>query len=316
MFNQPFIRLESVWNYNLKHMELISQVFPVVAQADQDNSQLILQILNVSGFVIAMVINGGSQGFMKYSLSDITNQWDARIDPAGYAFSIWGLIYSLLGVFTIYQALPDSMVPTRNNDLVFGQINYLFFANMLINSIWLVLFQTNTLWGFAAGLVDIIAMLATNVYIMWLSTNDSVNVYEWIGLRGGFSIYAGWVTAATILNAVYFLKAAGMADPNILWGFDEENITVIILWIAFGIYTMRSYWDRNPLYGSVLMWVILAIRNNIVNNKAQYTSISDAATQIAIIHGISMVGLWSWVSAEAWYDVSGIEGWNNKGIWY
>ena len=204
----------------------------------------------------------------------------------------------------------------RNNDLIFGQINYIFFANMLINSIWLVLFQTDTVWGFALGLIDIIGMLATNVYIMWLSTNTSVNVYEWIGLRGGFSIYSGWVTAATILNAVYLFKALGMADPNIYWGLTEENITVVVLWVAFAIYNMRAYWDRNPLYGSVLMWVIIAIRANIVDNKPQYTEIEEAATQIAIAHGISMVALWTWVSAEAFYDVDGIEGWKNKGIWY
>ena len=92
---------------------------------------------------MAMVFNGASQAVMPYSLSEITDQWDARIDPAGYAFAIWGLIYSLLGVFTIYQALPDSVVPDRNNELIFDKIGYMFFANMLINSIWLVLFQTN-----------------------------------------------------------------------------------------------------------------------------------------------------------------------------
>jgi len=147
----------------------------------------------------------------------------------------------------------------------------------MINGVWLVLFQTGEVWGFALGLIDIIAMLATNVYIMKLSTTSSVNITEWIGLRGGFSIYSGWVTAATILNAVYLLKVSGMADPNIYW-VNEEQITVGILWVAFLIYNIRSYVDRNPLYGSVLMWVILAIRSNIVNNKAHYTLISDAAT--------------------------------------
>jgi len=187
---------------------------------------------------------------------------------------------------------------------------------MMINAVWLVLFQTNQIWGFALGLIDIIAMLATNVYIMKLATTSDVNVYEWIGLRGGFSIYAGWVTAATILNAVYLLKASGMADPNIYW-LNEEQITVGILWVAFLIYNVRSYVDRNPLYGSILIWVILAIRSNIVNNKAQYTMISDAATQIAILHGISMVFLWTWLSAESWYSVDLSEVWNgNTGIWY
>ena len=99
-------------------MELISSTFPVVAQA-ADNKQLILQIMNVSGFFIAMVLNGGSAFVMPKSLPEITADWDPRIDPATYAFSIWGLIYSLLGVFTVYQALPDSIVPSRNNELIF-----------------------------------------------------------------------------------------------------------------------------------------------------------------------------------------------------
>lgn len=102
------------------------------------------------------------------------------------------------------------MVPSRNNDLVYNQIGYTFFANMMINGVWLFLFQTNTVWGFALALIDIFAMLFSNLHIMSLSTHDSVNVYEWIGLRGGFSIYSGWVTAATILNATYLLKASGM----------------------------------------------------------------------------------------------------------
>lgn len=40
-------------------------------------------------------------------------------------------------------------------------------------------------------------------------------------MRGGLSIYSGWVTAATILNASYMFKAYGVADPDIPY-FDEE----------------------------------------------------------------------------------------------
>jgi len=240
---------------------------------------------------------------MPYSLSEITAEWDPRIDPAGYAFAIWGLIYSLLGTFVVYQALPADLVPNRNDTLIFEDIGFHFFYNMLINSIWLVLFQTNTVWGFALGLVDIIAMLTSNVFMMMKSTSANVNTTEWISMRGGFSIYSGWVTAATILNVTYLLKSLGVADPDIPFGMDEESVTVVILWVALAIYNLKAYMDRNPLYGSVFIWVILAIRNNIVNNKAQYTSISDSATYIAIIHGISMVALWSWLAAESYYDV-------------
>jgi len=131
--------------------------------------------------------------------------WDTRIDPAGYAFSIWGVIYSLLGVFAIYQAIPSEWVPDRNDELIFGDIGYVFMANMLGNAAWLIMFQTNNVYGMIAALFDISGMLASNLYIMMCSTRTYVDIFELISLRGGFSIYSGWVTAATILNVTYVL---------------------------------------------------------------------------------------------------------------
>ena len=139
-----------------------------------DDIQLI-KILNVVGFFLAMAFNGSTQTLMTYSLADITAEIDARIDPSGYAFAIWGLIYALLGTFVTYQALPASVVPDRNDQLIFGDIGYHFFVNMLINSVWLVLFQTNTMWGFSLGLIDIIAMLTSNVFMMVQATTSPVN---------------------------------------------------------------------------------------------------------------------------------------------
>jgi hypothetical protein len=78
---------------------------------------------------------------------------------------------------------------------------------------------------------------------------------------------------------------------------------------------MRSYLDRNPLYGSVYLYVAYAIRNNVLENKSEYTLISDNATYILILHGISMVFLWAWLSAEQYYDVDLVDGWNT-GIFY
>lgn len=92
-------------------------------------------------------MNGTSQSFMPMSLSQITAMWDTRIDPAGYAFSIWGVIYSLIGVFVIYQAIPSEWVPDRNDELIFEDIGYVFMANMLGNAAWLIMFQTNNVYG-------------------------------------------------------------------------------------------------------------------------------------------------------------------------
>jgi len=156
-------------------------------------------------------------------------------------------------------------------------------------------------------------MLTSNIYMMMQSISTPVNSTEFIAMRGGFSIYSGWVTAATILNATYMLKSFGVADPDL--AMDEEEITCEILGVAWLIYTLVAYTERNPLYGSMLLYVVYAIRDNIVNNKPQYTKIEESANWILGLHGISMVFLWSWISAEVYYDVDLNEGWNT-GLFY
>ena len=39
------------------------------------------------------------------SIGDISDLYPVRITPAGYAFSIWGLIYTLLGIFVVSQCI-------------------------------------------------------------------------------------------------------------------------------------------------------------------------------------------------------------------
>ena len=222
--------------------------------------------MNVVAYIFCLTFNGLSQSVATYSLRDITDQWSISVDPATWAFAIWGLIYSLLGMFVVYQALPDSMVPDRNNDLIFEDIGYVFAANMIFNGLWLVIFQTNTVIGFTLGALVIAGILSTDLYMMMKSTRTPVNIYEWISMRGGFSIYSGWVSAATILNVSYMLKSYGLEDGNIPW-FTEETAGVAILYVAFAIYNVAAYSERNPLYGSVLIYVTYAIYDNIVNNR-------------------------------------------------
>jgi len=142
------------------------------------------------------------------------------------------------------------------------------------------------------ALIDIIAMLATNTFMMYKATEtpDYVSPTELISMQGGFSIYSGWVTAATILNAAYVLKRIGVADPNIPY-FDEEQISVFVLYVAFIIYNWVAYNDRNPVYGGVFLWVLVAIEMNLMNNEPQYQTLANHADILRIAHTLSMTYL-------------------------
>lgn len=94
-----------------------------------------------------------------------------------------------------------------------------------------------------------------------------------------------------------------MVDPNILYGFNEESITQIIVWVAMIIYNTVAYTERNPLYGSLYIWVALAIRSNLYKNHPDLTSLIDDLTTVTSIQVGSMVVLWTLLSAEVIYGL-------------
>jgi len=107
------------------------------------------------------------------------------------------------------------------------------------------------------GLVIIAAMLATAILIMYHQSFVTLTITEFIGLRCGISLYAGWLNAATILNVAHMNKSLGMRKEN---GWNEVRATTIIIWIACAVYIACGFCYRNPLFGAVFLHVLNALR--------------------------------------------------------
>ena len=101
-------------------------------------------------------------------------------------------------------------------------------------------------------------MLVNTAFIMMKSLRTKVNWFEWITLRGGMSIYTGWLTAATILNATITLQRLGFMEPDLPFGTDQLW-TAITLWVAFAVYEIGMISEKNPVFGAVFVWVLFAI---------------------------------------------------------
>ena len=61
-------------------------------------------MIAVNALANALPINGRTTG-------EISDGFDILFTPAGYVFSIWGLIYTMLIVFSIVQVLPSYQRP-------------------------------------------------------------------------------------------------------------------------------------------------------------------------------------------------------------
>lgn len=102
------------------------------------------------------------------------------------------------------------------------------------------------------SLLIIIGMYLSSVMIIRIAGRNPVNVWDFIGLRLGFTIYSAWVNAALILNVGFAIKSAGWENTI----FNEVTWGCIVLWVAFLVYGMLTLAEKNPLYGLIYIWVL------------------------------------------------------------
>lgn len=237
-----------------------------------------------------MICNGLSNVVMPTSLSVINDEQDVGVAPAGWTFSIWGVIYSLLAVFTVYQALPGSwgFMKNRNEDFIFNQVGYLWSINMILNAIWLPTFQSNSTVGFIFAQIIIIPMLVTALIMGKRAVNAKLNWAEMIGFRFGMSIYSGWLSTATILGAAIMFNSWGWSKAN---GYDGVVPTIVMLWVAFAVYVVNTFLNRDPLFGGVYIWASCGILSHQRDVPAWQDASIETTLMIIIISMSVYVGL-------------------------
>lgn len=127
-----------------------------------------------------------------------------------------------------------------------------------------------------------------------ITTRNLLSVTEIIGLRIAFSIYGGWLTAATILNFSIILKDLGVSDESEDMALSEEYWTGLMLWVAFVVYIAATLIERNPLFGAVYIWVLVGL---IVQQWETLSIVVNSAVILAILTLI-LLGLTIYLAIE------------------
>lgn len=212
-----------------------------------------LTLLNTFFFSLALVINfASSTGFLNgNTVKSISDRYHNLFTPAGYAFSIWGLIYLLLLGFIIYSF---AILKREKESQIILQVGYWFVLTCLANSIWIMM------WTFDYVGVSVLFMLVLLGGLIKIIVNTKMELthppFRVVAMVWWpFSLYSGWISVALIANISAFLTKIGWSG----WGISDMNWSIIMLIIAGVLYLFMT-WKRNMReFALVGVWAIIAV---------------------------------------------------------
>jgi len=198
--------------------------------------------LIVNGLANTLPINGLTTG-------EVSDQFPILFVPAGYVFSIWGLIYLALIGFAIYSVTPKGKA---NPDV--DKITTWFVASNIFNTLWIFLWHYQQ---FVMTLVPIIGLLISLlvIYLRLGIGKTQRPLTEKLLVATPFSIYLGWATVAVVANisqALYFIGWRGAPLSAPVW-------TVIMLAVATLLGVLMIFLRKEVAYPLVLVWAFVGI---------------------------------------------------------
>jgi len=214
----------------------------------------ILTILNLIGFLLMILVNflANYLPINNKTTGELSGQYPNFFTPAGFTFSIWGIIYLLLSGFIVYQLL-TAFRQVRPSDFIM-KIRYWFLISCLANAGWIVA------WHYERVILSLAIMLTLLfsliiIYDILKIGRSSVSRSEKYLVHLPFSIYFAWINVATVANVTVSLIDSGWDQI----GFSEQFWTFIILLVIIGLALYYLIKRRDIYFLLVILWAFFGI---------------------------------------------------------
>lgn len=208
------------------------------------------QIAVVLAVAVNLVLNGlaGAGLLFGVQTGSVSDAVPTGVTPAGWTFGIWAIIFAMLAVYAVYQALPSKRGPRYDAPAV-----PLVLANVL-TGLWQIPWLTR---HFGIALVVIAAILASLVWLYVVHDRMRLHGREVWTMQLAGSYFLAWVAVATALNATIWLHTLGWTGPEAVWApvvvlvvgaigavllskTGDTAVAAVLLWAFAGIYAAHT----------------------------------------------------------------------------
>lgn len=210
------------------------------------NKNNIIKNLVIIGFILMVAVNilANTIPINNQTTGEVSDSYPNLFAPAGYTFSIWGLIYLLLGIYSFYQIKLNP-----KNYKYLNQLNIYFFISSIFNILWILSWHYNLI---GPSTLFILLIFFSLYKINELIDVEDKGLFKEKFIFPAFRIYYGWITVASLANIVTFLVSIGFNGTNEL-----ANIIFLILGLVILIFLALK--NKSPIYSLTGTWAYTGI---------------------------------------------------------
>jgi len=212
-------------------------------------NSFILALSNLIMLILVFLFNflTGTGRINDLSQADISAMFPTKITLAGFAFSIWGLIYTLVLISILWMLYKNK---EKDMSKIIHAIAWWFNLSSLANILWTLTFSYLKL---PLSTLLIAVLLGSLVMILINLSKLHLNLKTIFPLA--FGLYSGWVMIATVVNiaaSLVQIKWGGFGLSDLMW---SNIILVVALVIVFFV----TYRTTNVIIPLPVAWAYFAI---------------------------------------------------------
>ncbi len=176
----------------------------------------------------------------------VSGRYPTLLVAAGYAFSVWGLIFVLDIAYATWQA-----TGARRHDALLTRIAPVAALGFALTTIWMPLFSAGHFIACVAVIVGALACLAWCAVRLSDGSAAHGRRIAWLAL----SLHAGWLSLAAFLNVAQTIVAYQWLSPSRMLGWS------LALWAiaAALLLALNARMRGNAAYAAVALWGLFAV---------------------------------------------------------
>lgn len=182
------------------------------------------------------------------------------IQPAGYAFSIWSVIYLWLIAHAVYGLWKRPENPS------WDAVRLPLATAVGVGAVWLGIAGVSAVWGTVT-----IWIMAAGAILAFLRADPAVDLWM---LSGPTAIFAGWLSAAAAVSTGVFIAGYG-------WLTDTQSAAAMLALVLGIAVTVQMRRPEMPVYGLTVIWALIGVI--VANASANLTVAVLAASGIAVM---------------------------------